>query len=338
MSTVAVWMPVYNESKHLKGAIESVLESTYTDFKLIISDNHSTDDSLNIAQGYAKLDARVEVIQPPEFLAGIPHMKFCWEYLDTHGSQDYTITLGGHDLWMPTYLETMMARMTKEQSVRIANPLMKEVAILYAQTYQLDESNAVVGAYMDIMQIGQIPRHMIPHFALTGLNSPHFFGLWNEKIRRRCAVRHSCGGFDHLIVAEAALHGAIMFEGNTSLGLRGPPPPTGPGLEYYGNKHFSKERLAAGYQDYLDQLEWYLHLVDDCLDEMPQQVLQLYRAMLTSSMVGIYIALRGQNLTAIAGAQDVFYDLPEIKAVLGGCLHIEHHIRALIAKGVKIDD
>ena len=228
--------------------------------------------------------------------------------------------------------------MQSEVERRVGNPHTIPPALCYSQTFQIDEQDQIVGCYQDIMQIGQIPRVMVPHFAVTGLNSPHFFGLWWEPIRKRCPIRHSCGGFDHLIIAQAALHGAILFEGNTALLLRGPPPPTGPGLEYYGNKHFSAARLAAGYGDYLDQLEWYLYMIDECLDQVPQEALPLYRAALTSSMVAIYIALRGQNLTAVRGADVAFYDTPEIKAVLGGFLHSEHHIRALIAKRVPIDD
>ena len=337
MSTVAVWMPIYQEAKHLAKAIESVLGQTFQDLTLYISDNHSTDGSFEIACGYAKLDARVVVMRPPAFLAGIPHMKAMWEMLDTR-NQEYTIHIGGHDLWQTTYLETLVKRMQSEVERRVGNPHTIPPALCYSQTFQIDEQDQIVGCYQDIMQIGQIPRVMVPHFAVTGLNSPHFFGLWWEPIRKRCPIRHSCGGFDHLIIAQAALHGAILFEGNTALLLRGPPPPTGPGLEYYGNKHFSAARLAAGYGDYLDQLEWYLYMIDECLDQVPQEALPLYRAALTSSMVAIYIALRGQNLTAVRGADVAFYDTPEIKAVLGGFLHSEHHIRALIAKRVPIDD
>lgn len=335
--SVAVWMPCYNEIKHLKGAIESVLAQSYRDFTLYISDNYSTDGSFETACGYAKLDARVVVLRPKEFLAGIPHMKACWEMLDTL-HQDYSIHIGGHDLWQPRHLEILVNRMDQEVERRAGNKHTIPPALCYSYTYQIDEEDKVVGAYQDIMQIGQIPRIMIPHFAIVGLNSPHLYGLWWEPVRRRCPVRYSCGGWDHLVVAEAATHGAILFDGNTQLLLRGPAPPTGQGLEYYGNKHFSPERLAAGYQDYLDQLEWYRYIILGALDEVPQEAQELYRAMIVSSMVGIYLALRGQNLTAVRGAWDKFFEHPDVKAIIGGAIHIERHLNSLLSQGVKIDD
>lgn len=59
---VSIIMPVYNSEKYLQDAINSVLGQSYSNFELIIVDDGSTDNSLNIAGEFAKKDNRVTVI------------------------------------------------------------------------------------------------------------------------------------------------------------------------------------------------------------------------------------------------------------------------------------
>src|SRR5262249_19254785 len=50
---------VYNGERFLEEALQSILNQTFTDFELIISDNASTDRTGEIAQAYAKRDDRI---------------------------------------------------------------------------------------------------------------------------------------------------------------------------------------------------------------------------------------------------------------------------------------
>lgn len=49
---VSVIMPVYNSSKYLKEAIDSILDQTYKNFELIIIDDGSSDNSVEIIKNY----------------------------------------------------------------------------------------------------------------------------------------------------------------------------------------------------------------------------------------------------------------------------------------------
>ena len=59
-STVSVIIPVFNASKTLDRCIKSILEQTYKDFELILVDDGSTDNSLEICNSYSR-DTRVHV-------------------------------------------------------------------------------------------------------------------------------------------------------------------------------------------------------------------------------------------------------------------------------------
>jgi len=57
---VTVLMPVYNGEKYLAEAIESVLNQTFADFELLIIDDCSSDNSVEIIQSYN--DNRLKLI------------------------------------------------------------------------------------------------------------------------------------------------------------------------------------------------------------------------------------------------------------------------------------
>ena len=49
---VSVVLPVYNGAKYLRDAIDSMLAQSYANFELIIIDDGSTDDSINIISAF----------------------------------------------------------------------------------------------------------------------------------------------------------------------------------------------------------------------------------------------------------------------------------------------
>lgn len=58
---VSVIMPTYNTGKFLSKSIESVLNQTYTNLELLITDDGSIDETLTILEDYAQKDPRVKV-------------------------------------------------------------------------------------------------------------------------------------------------------------------------------------------------------------------------------------------------------------------------------------
>jgi len=58
---VTVLMPAYNAGKYIAEAIESVLQQTFTDFKLLIIDDGSTDDTAEIIRSFS--DKRIRLIR-----------------------------------------------------------------------------------------------------------------------------------------------------------------------------------------------------------------------------------------------------------------------------------
>jgi len=63
---LSVGMPAYNSELDIRDAIESILDQTFTEFELIISDNASTDSTQSICEEYAARDPRIQYIRNDE--------------------------------------------------------------------------------------------------------------------------------------------------------------------------------------------------------------------------------------------------------------------------------
>jgi glycosyltransferase involved in cell wall biosynthesis len=61
----SVIMPVYNHAEYLPQAIESVLGQSCSDWELIIVDDGSIDDSLEIARQFTRRDGRIKLLTQP---------------------------------------------------------------------------------------------------------------------------------------------------------------------------------------------------------------------------------------------------------------------------------
>lgn len=63
---VSVLMCVYNGEAHLRAALESILEQTFTDFEFVIVDDGSTDSSWQMLTEYSREDSRITLIRNQE--------------------------------------------------------------------------------------------------------------------------------------------------------------------------------------------------------------------------------------------------------------------------------
>ncbi len=71
MATLDVIMPAFNASKYIEEAIESVLNQTFKDLRLLICDDGSTDNTLSIINNYAERDDRVKVFKNEKNLGNL---------------------------------------------------------------------------------------------------------------------------------------------------------------------------------------------------------------------------------------------------------------------------
>ena len=98
---ITIGLPTYNGEKTIKRTIESILSQTISNFKLIISDDGSTDSTPKICQEYAQKDSRIEFVEKNE-----PH-GWIWNFISLVEKSDtkYFVWIANDDFWKPRFIE-----------------------------------------------------------------------------------------------------------------------------------------------------------------------------------------------------------------------------------------
>ena len=101
-SIVTVVMAVYNASKTLHRAIDSLINQTYSNWLLICVNDGSTDNSLEILQQYALNDPRIKVLSQKNGGPAAARAK-AYEIVST----PYAIILDSDDTYSSDLLECL---------------------------------------------------------------------------------------------------------------------------------------------------------------------------------------------------------------------------------------
>lgn len=171
MPKVTVILTSYNHAKYLRGAIESVLNQTFTDFELIIGDDASTDESWDIIQSYT--DPRIFAYKHETARQGIINELI----LSGKISSDYIAIQHSDDIWEPQKLE-------------------KQVPIL-------DENINIGAVFTDVYVIGENNElfEENTHPYQTVFNQPnrsryewlnYFFNIGNALCHPSVLIRRAC--------------------------------------------------------------------------------------------------------------------------------------------------
>lgn len=101
----SVIIPLYNKAPYIAKAIESVLGQTYRDFEVIVIDDGSTDQSLEVAKTFE--NKSITIISQPN--SGVSTARNNGVKLAKH---PYICFLDADDWWHPTFLEEMKRLIT----------------------------------------------------------------------------------------------------------------------------------------------------------------------------------------------------------------------------------
>lgn len=87
----SIILPVYNGLPYLETAVASVLASNRNDFELLVSDDHSTDGSLQYLESIG--DSRLRLLRTPARMSMAEH----WEWALSHSKGSWGMFLGQDD-------------------------------------------------------------------------------------------------------------------------------------------------------------------------------------------------------------------------------------------------
>ena len=101
MAKIDIFVPCYNYGRFLRACVDSVLEQSVRDLRVLIIDDASSDDSLSVARELAQADSRVSVIAHPENRG---HIRTYNEGIEWTAA-DYCLLLSADDLLVGGALE-----------------------------------------------------------------------------------------------------------------------------------------------------------------------------------------------------------------------------------------
>ena len=114
---VSVVTPVQDGGHFLAECIESVLRQTYTSFELVIFDDASRDDSLEIAQRFARTDGRIRVERSPVRLGVMESHNAAFRLMSPEAK--YCKVVSPEDGLFPECLERLVELAERNPSVAI---------------------------------------------------------------------------------------------------------------------------------------------------------------------------------------------------------------------------
>lgn len=128
---IDILLATYNTKiQYLKEQIDSILNQTYTNFNLIISDDCSPNpEVMKILKEYEKKDNRITIYQPEHNLGYTQNFGF----LLSKSTADYICFSDHDDIWYPQKLEKCIAKLKQEN-----------VDLVYCNCHQINENGEII--------------------------------------------------------------------------------------------------------------------------------------------------------------------------------------------------
>lgn len=193
---VSIVTPSYNSRRFIEGTIASVRAQTFTDWKMYIIDDASTDDTVDFVEQLAEAEPRIELIR----LRTNSGPAVCRNTAIEAARGRYIAFLDSDDLWLPEKLERQIAFMQERQTALsyTAYRKMEEDGIQLRGVVHVPDSadysrllmTNVIGcltAIYDCQQTGKMYMPLIP--------KRQDYGLWLSILKRG----HTAHGLDECL-------------------------------------------------------------------------------------------------------------------------------------------
>ena len=229
---IFVGVPVYNEEKYIEETIKSLKNQSMDGASYLISDNCSTDRTLEIIRDTVGNDDRFEIFQQHKNIGSFENFKFVFENTES----EYFLWLGAHDYLSTDYLESAAKILDNDQSTSMTCGL--PYAILNDKI-----SGPTEGAVYEFSEDSPVERYIKSVARLA--NCTVFHSLFRREALNSFDFRKviSC---DHVIISHLLWHGKLKYASNAKYYRR-----------YFEQRQESYQERLAGKDQELPRIEFY---------------------------------------------------------------------------------
>jgi glycosyltransferase involved in cell wall biosynthesis len=193
---VSVGIPVYNGDRYLAQTLDALLAQDLEDFELIISDNASTDATVQIARDYAAKDGRIRYHRNQRNLGLARNFNRAFEL-----ARGKYFKWTAHDDWHPK--QTLRACTDALESDPSAVLCATAVAIM-------DEDGHIFDRWHPTVDLCSPPPHVRFHRLIWSMDETHpLFAVIRTDALRQTSLIRSYLGSDRVMLAQLALLGRI---------------------------------------------------------------------------------------------------------------------------------
>jgi len=195
---VSIGKPVFNRERYIKQAIKSILNQTFTDFELIISDNASTDSTQQICLHYKQKDPRIHYYRNEKNLGAPKNYNHVFEL----SRGDYFKWAAYDDVLANEYLRKCVSVLDVDSSVLGC----------HCKTGRIDADGNFLGYYnTGFLTHINSPKAHERFRDLIGLHyiTTPFHAVYRSHLFAKSQLHGSYVGADRNLVAELGLMGRI---------------------------------------------------------------------------------------------------------------------------------
>jgi teichuronic acid biosynthesis glycosyltransferase TuaG len=182
---VSIITPCHNGSRFIGRSISSVLQQSYLDWELIITDDCSTDNSLDIIYSLAGTNPKVIIVPLKEKVGAAEARNIALRKAQGR----YIAFLDSDDIWTPNKLERQLSFMisnnylftfTSYGLINESNEMLyKTIKVPRSLTYHNYLKNTIIGCLTVI-----IDRQQVGSFEMPDLRSSHDMALWLQILKK----------------------------------------------------------------------------------------------------------------------------------------------------------
>jgi glycosyltransferase involved in cell wall biosynthesis len=206
--TICIGVTVYNSDQYLKKSLDKLIQQTYLDFKIIIVNDGSEDQSAVILSEYEKKDKRISVFTFEKRVGMIDAWRKAVQLADKRYKPDYFAWYSDHDYVELNWLEMLLNEFDGGDN---------DIVCVYPKTVKVDIEGNVheeIAIKYDSSQMERWQR--IEEAAVGYLGSGDvIYGLFKMQALRSCGYFRKELFPDRLLVSEIQLHGSIKYTTET---------------------------------------------------------------------------------------------------------------------------